>query len=375
MSEYQSYACQTLDRPLTVAERTAVAKLSSHIEVSATHASVEYQWGDFKHDPIQVLARYFDAFQYYANWGNERLAFRFPKHLLDADRLEPYLWADCAELQTVGDYYILSFASPEEEPPEWDEQGDGLADLAALRADIVLGDLRSLYLASLLGIVANLYLDNDEGEAEAELEPSVPPGLGQLTPALEAFIRFMRIDPFLVAAAAEASAPLAAASSASLATTIAQLPRTECDAFLQRLLQGEANLQVVLQRRLQELAGASTPAAPDAAPRRTIGALLARADELQRTAVARAKAAAEAKRIQELQAFAPQAARAWQTVEDEIGRKNASGYDNAVQLLVKLRALAAYQGELPLFKARIATLVDRYKSQRSFVERVGKAKL
>ena len=62
-------------------------------------------------------------------------------------------------------------------------------------------------------------------------------------------------------------------------------------------------------------------------------------------------------------------------MEDEIGRKNASGYDNAVQLLVKLRALAAYQGELPLFKARIATLVDRYKSQRSFVERVGKAKL
>ncbi len=375
MSEYQYYGWQAIDRPLTAAERAAVAKLSSHIEVSATHAQVEYQWGDFKHDPIQVLARYFDAFQYYANWGNERLAFRFPKSLLDADRLEPYLWTDCAELQTVGDYYILSFASPEEEPPEWDEHGDDLADLAALRADILQGDLRSLYLASLLGIVANLYLDNDEGEAEAELEPSVPPGLGQLTPALEAFVRFMRIDPFLVAAAAEASAPLAAASSASLVATIAQLPRTECDAFLQRLLQGEANLQVVLQRRLQELAGDGAQAASSAAPRRTIGALLGRADELQRTAAARAKAAAEAKRIQELQAFAPQAARAWQTVEDEIGRKNASGYDNAVQLLVKLRDLAVYQDELPLFKARIATLVDRYRSQRSFVERVGKAKL
>ena len=70
MSEYQYYGWQTIDRPLTAAERAAVAKLSSHIEVSATHAQVEYQWGDFKHDPIQVLARYFDAFQYYANWGN-----------------------------------------------------------------------------------------------------------------------------------------------------------------------------------------------------------------------------------------------------------------------------------------------------------------
>ena len=50
-------------------ERAAVGKLSSHIEVSATHAWVDYDWGDFKHDPEQVLARYFDAFLYFANWG------------------------------------------------------------------------------------------------------------------------------------------------------------------------------------------------------------------------------------------------------------------------------------------------------------------
>ena len=67
MSDYQSYAWQTLDRPLTTEERAAVDKLSSHIEVSSTGAWVEYEWGDFKHDPIQVLARYFDAFQYFAN--------------------------------------------------------------------------------------------------------------------------------------------------------------------------------------------------------------------------------------------------------------------------------------------------------------------
>ena len=58
---------QAIDRPLTAAERAVVAKLSSHIEVSSTGAWVEYEWGDFKHDPIQVLARYFDAFQYFAN--------------------------------------------------------------------------------------------------------------------------------------------------------------------------------------------------------------------------------------------------------------------------------------------------------------------
>jgi hypothetical protein len=287
MSEYQYYGWQALDRPLTAAERAAVDKLSSHIEVSAAHASVEYQWGDFKHDPIQVLARYFDAFQYYANWGAERLAFRFPKSLLDADRLEPYLWTECVDLQTFDDHYILHFRAPEaDEPPEWEGEGEGLDELSPLRADILQGDLRSLYLASLLGIVANLYLDNDEDEAEAELEPSVPSGLGQLTPTLEAFIRFMRIDPFLVAAAAEASPPLADVSSAFFAATIAQLPRAESDAFLQRLLQGEANLHVALRRRLEELADGNEQAPPEA-PRRTIGELLERAEQLRRAAATR----------------------------------------------------------------------------------------
>ena len=190
------------------------------------------------------------------------------------------------------------------------------------------GDTRTFYLGWLLGAVANLYPDDDDDVAEAEPEPPVPPGLGQLSAALEAFIRFMRMDPFLVQAAAEASPPFTPQPAAALAEVIAQLPRAECDAFLQRLLQGEANLQVLLQRRLQELSGASAQPLADA-PRRTISALLARADELTKTATARAKAAAEVKRIQELQAFAAQATRAWQTVEDEIGRKSASGYDNA----------------------------------------------
>jgi hypothetical protein len=75
MSEYQSYEWQTIDRPLTEAEQAAVDKLSSHIEVSSTQAVVTYDWSDFKHDPRWVLARYFDAYFYWANWGNPQGAF------------------------------------------------------------------------------------------------------------------------------------------------------------------------------------------------------------------------------------------------------------------------------------------------------------
>ena len=61
MSEYQYYEWQRLESPLTMDEQNAVDALSSHIEVNAMQASVSYNWGDFKHDPIRVLAKYFDA--------------------------------------------------------------------------------------------------------------------------------------------------------------------------------------------------------------------------------------------------------------------------------------------------------------------------
>ena len=59
MSEYQYYEWQTLERPLTAAEQEAVNNLSSHMDVTSSQAIVTYEWGDFKHDPIQVLAKYF----------------------------------------------------------------------------------------------------------------------------------------------------------------------------------------------------------------------------------------------------------------------------------------------------------------------------
>ncbi len=73
MSEYQYYEWQTIDRPLTPEEQAAVNELSSHIDVTSSTAVVTYSWGDFKHDPRQVLARYFDAFLYLVAWSDGHL--------------------------------------------------------------------------------------------------------------------------------------------------------------------------------------------------------------------------------------------------------------------------------------------------------------
>jgi len=95
MSDYQFYEWQTIDRPLTAAEQAEAEALSSHIAVTSTRAWVEYHWGGFRHDPLEVLARYFDAFLYYAGWGDQRLAFRFPAGLLREAELQPYLRECC----------------------------------------------------------------------------------------------------------------------------------------------------------------------------------------------------------------------------------------------------------------------------------------
>ena len=81
--------------------------------VTASQAVVTYEWSDFRHDPRKVLARYFDAFLYFANWGTRRLMFRFPAGLLDEDAVAPYLMEEMIELSTEGNPHILEIAFEE----------------------------------------------------------------------------------------------------------------------------------------------------------------------------------------------------------------------------------------------------------------------
>ncbi len=50
----------------------------------------EYQWGDLKADPVKLLARYFDAFLYFANWASHRFMLRLPVSQVDSRRLKRY---------------------------------------------------------------------------------------------------------------------------------------------------------------------------------------------------------------------------------------------------------------------------------------------
>jgi hypothetical protein len=112
-----------VDRVLTPEEQTAVNGLSSHIEVGSGRAVVTYHWSDFRHDPKQVLLKYFDGYFYLANWGSLRLMFRFPKGLLDEADIEPYCTDGYITFETAGRYQVLDL---DFNPEDFEELCPGL---------------------------------------------------------------------------------------------------------------------------------------------------------------------------------------------------------------------------------------------------------
>ena len=238
MSEYQRYEFMTIDRPLTRAQLDAVDALSSHIEASSTHALIEYQWGDFKHDPIEVLHEFFDGFLYWANWGSPQLALRFPHGILPADLINGYDLDDFVTFTRHPDYDILDIHFGEmEAPDEWVDYE--LGSLIAMREELMEGDLRSLYIVWSAGqSIIEGYDDEDEDEEEEDYEisvPPVPPAFGKLTAAQEALAELVRVPQELLAAAARHSTAAASSTKDDLAAWVKLLPPEHRDDYLLRL--------------------------------------------------------------------------------------------------------------------------------------------
>lgn len=364
MSEYQYYEFQTIDRLLTKAEQVEVEGLSSHIDVTASRVVVTYSYGDFRHDPKQVLSRYFDACLYAANWGTRRLMFRFPHGLIDLTDVEPYFREGAIEYTNLGAYQILEIELNEEAGFGWVEAEGVLSGLIQLRNDILDGDYRSLYLAWLKAVT----LEDPEVVTD-EQEPPVPAGLQKLTPALQRLAQFFDIDLHLIESAAGASlAKTLAVTDKALQQAIAQLTREECNEFLFRLAQGEAGLGLALKHKLR--GKLKTAPSPKDSPRRPVRELLRDARRLREQEAQRQREASEKRRIEELKKLAKREAQAWQDVETLIQRGQAKAYDEAVGQLLKLRELAEFQNTQLEFSQRMNRVRERYQSRHSFIQRL-----
>ncbi|MCY4484244.1 MAG: hypothetical protein OXC12_15350 [Spirochaetaceae bacterium] len=376
MSEYQYYEFQAIDRPLSEADRQALRELSTRARITATSFTNEYHWGDFKGSPVRLMERWFDLHLYLANWGTRRLMIRLPQRLVARSHLDRFLrGVDLVRVRESGENLIVDVHSDDDATDYADysyeeDDTDCLAAIAPLRAAVLAGDWRLFYLLWLTAV-------QDERLDDGDAEPLA--GIGPLTGALKAFADFFGIDPHLVQAAAESSPQANGELSADeVRAVVAAFPDTDKTALLCRLVAGDPHVAAELGRKVREADAAAGEA--DAA-HRTVADLRTRAAEIHKQAEAAKAARREAERRQRARA-AEQERRArlvvlrrrgaavWREVETEIEKRNAGGYDRALELLLDLKALAQEDGSLVTFSDRARSLRDRHSRKLRFIERL-----
>ncbi len=372
MSEYQYYEWQRLESPLSLAEQNAVDALSSHIEVSSMQASVSYNWGDFKHNPIKILAKYFDAYLYFANWGSYNLAFSFPKGLIDVASLEVYFDEEHVNITVVEDRLILKFEKQDEEGycGDYEEQGH-LSTLSRLRDDIIQGDYRVLYIAWLNAMAERSYwYEEDEDDPEnfyKDIEPPIPAGLKELRLPLRTFVDAFEVDPFLISAAAERSPSLLPLRKTAFDSAINNLSRQEANDFLIKIANAEPGAVAALQKKLRSF---DKPANATQSNPRTIGELLKRAKELKEIESKRLAEKTRKKYIARMKKLEKDEAQLWLSVERILtGGAKAKVYDEATEVLDKLYELAEYKGKGFRFKTQTRAFAKQYERRLSLIER------
>ncbi len=389
MSEYQRYEFMTVDRPLTRAQLDAVNGLSSHIEASSTHAVIEYHWGDFKHDPMKVLHKYFDGFLYWANWGSPQLALRFPHAALPANLLDEY---DCDEYVTFTqhpDYDILHFNFGEMEPPdEWVSYE--LGSLTPLRDELMAGDLRALYIGWLGSqpMISGAYGDEDyerdddededeqiEEDSELRGTPPISPAFDKLTAAQQALAELLRVPGELLAAAGQHSKTGKATSDDHFAAWIELLPLERRNDYLVRFAQNEPGLSRVLAQELRELGRGKTPAQPATGERVPYATLYAESKSINARWKREEHERQRQARLSHLQDIHAQQDTYWRQVEQEATRGTSTGYAEAVKLLVDLRDAAEHFNETPAFQTRFSAWVQPHLRRTALVRRLRESTL
>ena len=373
MSEYQYYEFQAIDKPLTEQDMQALRELSTRAQITPTHFVNTYNWGNFRGDPDVLMKKYFDAFLYLANWGTHQFMLRIPVKLLNPEIVDQYCVGEGAAAYVKGEYLILEFESRTEDYK--DEEGEGwLSSLISLRSDLIRGDYRCLYLAWLLSAQVG-ELDDDE------VEPPVPPNLGQLNASLKSFADFMRIGPDLITVAAESSVSEDRGQEyqRELSSWISGLPDTVKNEFLLRLVAGnDPHLGAELLQRFKQALLANKDIQSEGNKRRTVGELLERAKtqaeererrhaELKATERARMEREKAIARENYLADLALHEDEAWKKVEAFIEAGRRSDYEEAVKLLVDLRDVSRKKRTVDIFEDRLQNLCLQYSRKSSFI--------
>ncbi len=204
---------------------------------------------------------------------------------------------------------------------------------------------------------------------EDDQEPSLPPGLKNLSAAQESLVELLRLDPELVAVAAELSEEQQDLPS-DIGPWIAALPEAEKNDLLTQLVKGQ---DPQLGARLLKRYRSSTESVVVAAPGRTAAELMHAVQErydARKQEEARRKAKA---RADYLDGLALREEAVWQEIEDLVDMKQAKPYASAVNLLKDLRELNLSKDNSPRFQQRLSALCGRHSKKRTFIDKLEKA--
>jgi len=146
MSEYQYYEFLAVDSPLSKEQMGEVRRLSTRASITPTGFVNEYHWGNFKGKPWALMARYYDVFVYFANWGTRSLAFSLPGVEPELEEFLPYLVDDCVSLDEERGERPVLWLQSRKEVEGWPDPSELMGSVASLRDAIFSGDRRLLYL-------------------------------------------------------------------------------------------------------------------------------------------------------------------------------------------------------------------------------------
>jgi hypothetical protein len=369
MSEYQRYEFMTIDRPLTRVQLDAVNALSSHIEASTTHALIEYHWGNFKHNPIDVLHKFFDGFLYWANWGSPQLALRFPHGTLPVDLIDGYDLDDFVTFTQYPDYDILDIHFGEmEAPDEWIEYE--LGSLIAIRDELMEGDLRALYIVWLASQSMRGSYDEEEEEDDEISVPPVPPAFGTLTAAQQALAELLQVPQELLVATARHSNAAVSSTDNDFAAWVKLLPPDRQYDYLVRLARNEPGLSRLLVKELRGLSQDKTRAMPSTGEHVSYATLLAESKAIKAQLEREQREQEQLARQRHLQDIRDHQDDYWHQVDLAVMRSTGPGYDEAVRLLIELREVADHFKETQEFQERFRAWVRPHLRRPAFVKRL-----
>jgi hypothetical protein len=380
MSEYQYYEFRAIDRPFTKQEMASLRATSTRAHITSTSFINIYNYGDFRGDPEAIMETCCDAFVYVSNWGTHTFMLRLPKRALGSRDCRPFRADDNLQFSCKGEHTILSFRADEIELYE-EEEGEGwMSSLLPIRADLLQGDFRALYLGWLAGV-------QRENVDDDQMEPPVPSGLRDLPAALHELARFLDIDSSLLEAAAELSVDreLAGPPDEVLADWIASLSEKEKNNLLVQVASGkDLHVGANLMRRFQRECVKTAVSVPTAC--RTAGELRAEADrriaarvcreeerirrEQEREAQRRA-----AERTRYLDAVESREAESWDQLDVLIATKRPNDYSRAITILTDLRDLANRKSGSEIFHKRLRALCAQHAAKSSFLRRLKDAGL